>query len=281
MDRFLITGTAGFLGSNIAEHLLKNENNLIYGIDDFSSSDFSNISTLLKNERFNFFEKKLENTLDFSVDYVFHTVGCGDISKISNYYEYVNNQISNLNLILNYSKNCGSKLFLFLKTNIENEILSKLNEITELLVKAFSKENHLDCKILKIDVAIGVNFLKNDLRLIPSSIFACLDNSDIKPANDFYFAPVCITDLLNLIDYLMNNYCEENTFNLVSKYPILASQVIRKIITLANSKTNLSFENFEIKNIQNKPENNCPIELSDIDFELNRAIEYAKIKYFI
>ena len=45
MDRILITGTAGFLGSNITNHLIKNDRNLIFGIDDFSSSDFSTFSS--------------------------------------------------------------------------------------------------------------------------------------------------------------------------------------------------------------------------------------------
>ena len=281
MDRILITGTAGFLGSNITNHLIKNDRNLIFGIDDFSSSDFSNISNLLKNERFNFIEKKLDTGLNFSVDYVFHTLGCGDISKISNLYEYVNSQILNLNLILDYSKKCGAKLFLFLKINQNNEILTKLNEISELLALEFSKENKLDCKILKINEIIGANFLKNDLRPIPSSIFACLNNSDINLANDYYLAPASALDVSNLIDYLMNNYCEENVFNLVSKYPILVSQIIRKIISYTNSKSNLNFDNFEIINMKNNPQNNTPIELTEIDVSIQEAIEYAKIKYFI
>lgn len=281
MDRILITGTAGFLGSNITNHLIKNDRNLIFGIDDFSSSDFSNISNLLKNERFNFIEKKLDTGLNFSVDYVFHALGCGDTSKISNLYEYVNSQILNLNLILDYSNKCGAKLFLFLKINQNNEILTKLNEISELLALEFSKENKLDCKILKINEIIGANFLKNDLRPIPSSIFACLNNSDINLANDYYLAPVSALDVSNLIDYLMNNYCEENVFNLVSKYPILFSQIIRKIISYTNSKSNLCFDNFEIINMENNPQNNTPIELTEIDNSIQEAIEYAKIKYFI
>ena len=170
---------------------------------------------------------------------------------------------------------------MFLKINQNNEILTKLNEISELLALEFSKENKLDCKILKINEIIGVNFLKNDLRPIPSSIFACLNNSDINLANDYYLAPVSALDVSNLIDYLMNNYCEENVFNLVSKYPILLSQIIRKIISYTNSKSNLCFDNFEIINMKNNPQNNTPIELTEIDNSIQEAIEYAKIKYFI
>ena len=54
MDKILITGVAGFIGSNLANKLLEDENNIVYGIDDFSSSTMSNLYPLLKNERFIF-----------------------------------------------------------------------------------------------------------------------------------------------------------------------------------------------------------------------------------
>ena len=52
MDKILVTGVAGFIGSNLAIKLLENENNIVYGIDNFSSSTMSNLYPLLKNERF-------------------------------------------------------------------------------------------------------------------------------------------------------------------------------------------------------------------------------------
>ena len=35
MDKILVTGVAGFLGSNLASYLLKNENNIVFGVDNF------------------------------------------------------------------------------------------------------------------------------------------------------------------------------------------------------------------------------------------------------
>ena len=56
MDKILITGVAGFIGSNLALKLLENENNIVYGVDNFSSSNMSNLYPLLKNDRFHFEE---------------------------------------------------------------------------------------------------------------------------------------------------------------------------------------------------------------------------------
>jgi nucleoside-diphosphate-sugar epimerase len=43
---YLITGIAGFIGSHIAEELLKNPNNLVIGLDNFYSGYQKNISQL-------------------------------------------------------------------------------------------------------------------------------------------------------------------------------------------------------------------------------------------
>ena len=43
---YLITGIAGFIGSHIAEELLKNPNNLVIGLDNFYSGYQKNIDII-------------------------------------------------------------------------------------------------------------------------------------------------------------------------------------------------------------------------------------------
>lgn len=284
MDRYLITGTSGFLGSNLAQEFIKNENNTIFGLDNFiknSVSDFSNISSLLKNPRFNFYEKDLENNLDFSVDYIFHTLGIGDFSKYENYiYSYLNSQITNLDRILNYTKLTGSSLFLFSQINPENEMISNFITLFDNLALQFAKENKINCKILKFDYAIAPNFSNNDLRAIPSLIINALNNNEITLQNDFKLSLISITDVFNAIKYLQNNYTNENIFYLSDMYPISCSQIAQKIIQKTNSASKITFKSFEIVNNLKSVAQNIPIQLENIDIALDRAIEYAKIKYF-
>ena len=43
---YLITGIAGFIGSHLAEELLKNQDNLVVGIDNFFSGYQSNLDAI-------------------------------------------------------------------------------------------------------------------------------------------------------------------------------------------------------------------------------------------
>ena len=55
--RILITGGAGFIGSNLAEHFLKNENvELVRVVDDLSNGYYSNIAEFVGNPKFEFVE---------------------------------------------------------------------------------------------------------------------------------------------------------------------------------------------------------------------------------
>jgi len=50
----LVTGAAGFIGSNLVERLLSKEDNQVWAVDDFSTGNKRNISHLLNNSRFHF-----------------------------------------------------------------------------------------------------------------------------------------------------------------------------------------------------------------------------------
>ena len=65
--KYVVTGAAGFLGTNLALRLLKDGHEVV-GLDNFHSGSKSNIALLQKNPRFSFIEHDVVNPYDISCD---------------------------------------------------------------------------------------------------------------------------------------------------------------------------------------------------------------------
>ncbi len=83
--KILVTGAAGFIGSNLCESILNNGNTVI-GLDNFATGKRENIEGLLINEKFQFIEGDIRNLDDCkkaceSVDYVLHQAALGSVPR--------------------------------------------------------------------------------------------------------------------------------------------------------------------------------------------------------
>lgn len=67
--RILITGGAGFLGSNLCKHYLDRDNHVI-ALDNLFTGRLSNIQPFLKNKNFKFIEHDIINPIDLNVDWI-------------------------------------------------------------------------------------------------------------------------------------------------------------------------------------------------------------------
>ena len=112
MSKYLVTGVAGFIGSNIAEALLKDDQDVI-GVDNFITGTHENIDYLDSISSTNFLfldedladEKNARQTrfciLDGGVDYVIHQAALGSVPRsVRDPLESAKNNIySTLNLL--------------------------------------------------------------------------------------------------------------------------------------------------------------------------------------
>ena len=82
---FLVTGGAGFIGSNLVEALLK-KNCFVRVLDNFSTGKRKNIEQFLKNPKFQLIEGDIRNfsicnTACCNIDYILHEAALGSVPK--------------------------------------------------------------------------------------------------------------------------------------------------------------------------------------------------------
>ena len=111
MERILVTGCAGFIGSHLCEALLKKGNDVI-GVDNLSNGKLENIKTFNNNKNFKFFKcdinnAKIINEILNGVDIIYHLAALADIiPSIQNPELYFN---SNVGGTFNLIRNCKKK----------------------------------------------------------------------------------------------------------------------------------------------------------------------------
>ncbi len=86
--KILVTGGAGFIGSNLCEVLLE-KNNKVICLDNFSTGKRENIVHLLENQNFKLIEGDIRNLSDCQravkdVDYVLHQAALGSVPRSIN-----------------------------------------------------------------------------------------------------------------------------------------------------------------------------------------------------
>jgi len=84
-SRVLVTGGAGFIGSNIIETLLK-QNNEVVCLDNFSTGKRKNINSFIDNSLFKFIEGDIRNLKTCkeaadAIDYVLHQAALGSVPR--------------------------------------------------------------------------------------------------------------------------------------------------------------------------------------------------------
>lgn len=81
----LVTGGAGFIGSNLCEYLVKNKNE-VYCLDDLSTGKIENIEALMELPNFYFIEGDIRDfeickTVTSNVEIVFHQAALGSVPR--------------------------------------------------------------------------------------------------------------------------------------------------------------------------------------------------------
>jgi UDP-glucuronate decarboxylase len=210
----LITGAAGFIGSNLCERLVK-ENNII-AVDNFSTGKQANIDLLLQNPNFEFIKHDISQPLDleqfpelkkFQVNvsgiHTIYNLACPTSPRdheqyameilVANSYGVKNM----LDLALNYKSLFVqvSSQHIYGKSDsakpIREDYLGSVDALgprsaydegkrfAETMVMNYLRKFNMDCKIARLFTTYGPKMAIRDGRAVPDFIFNALNDHDL------------------------------------------------------------------------------------------------------
>ena len=83
---FLITGGAGFIGSNLANYLIQNGAGFVRVLDNLSTGDIKNLSPIMKSPNFEFIngdirDQSICNQVVLGINFIFHKAALGSVQR--------------------------------------------------------------------------------------------------------------------------------------------------------------------------------------------------------
>lgn len=133
----LVTGGAGFIGSNLCENFIKNDVNVIC-LDNFSTGKRKNIAPFLKSSNFKLIEGDIRNLEDCikaseNADYVLHQAALGSVPRsIKDPITTNDVNVSGFLNMLVAARDCNIKRFIYAASSStygDHEALPKVEEV--------------------------------------------------------------------------------------------------------------------------------------------------------
>ncbi len=276
IKKILLTGGAGFLGSHLSKKLLDKKYKVLC-VDNFYSSSKSNITNLLDNPNFKFYEQDVCNLdIDENIDIIYN-LAC-PASPIHYQADPVKtiqtNVIGSIN-VLEMAKKYNAKIFqastseVYGDPKISPQIESYWGNVNPIGIRScydegkraaetlffdYHRQFNVNIKVCRIFNTYGPNMALNDGRVISNFIIQALKNEDLTIYGDGnQTRSFCYVD--DLIDGIVNIMDLETTFtgpiNLGNDNELSIDKIAKLVIQLSGSKS-------KIKNL--KPLSDDPIQ---------------------
>ncbi len=265
MNRILITGGAGFIGSHLCEKLLNDGNDIIC-LDNFYTGSKDNIRHLIGNNKFELVRHDIINEYLAEVDQIYN-LACpaSPVHYQFNPIKTIKTSVMGTINMLGLAKRCKARILqastseVYGDPNIHPQVESYWGNVNpigirscydegkrcaETLMMDYHRQNNVDIRIARIFNTFGPKMAVNDGRVVSNFIIQALKNEPITVYGDGnQTRSFCyVDDMVEALILLMNNnYIGPVNLGNPEEFTIL--DFAKLIIKLTNSNSKIEFKN--------------------------------------
>ena len=275
MKKIIITGGAGFIGSTLVKALLEKDAESILIIDDLSTGDESNISSVLNDKRIEFINSKIEDldnldNLFSSYDFCYHlAAGVGVQYIMENLSDsLLTNILATHKVLESCQKNdipvlltSTSEVYGVAEDDVWTEDTKSLigpttklrwsyaasKMIDEFIALSLYEEGKISPIIVRLFNIIGPNQLSKFGMVVPKFIEAALNNEDITIHGDGSQSRsfTWVDDVVNYLIKLAEIKPYGEIFNIGQTEEITIKDLAELVISKTNSNSQIIYKSHE------------------------------------
>jgi len=252
--RILVSGGAGFLGSNLCERLLGYGDN-VWCLDNLATGSEENISNLYGCEKFHFIAGNAASPPDIKVDQIYSLASpTAPGAYMADPEGTIEANVAGTKAMLNLADRYGAKMLLTSSIRVTEPLepdsphscyVESKRRAEELCLKASA--NGTNVKIARLYNSYGPRMSVNDSRVMPQFITRALKGEELKIVGDGTQrdAFCYIDDMIDALIAYMESDFGPGPLELGYPVPIAIIDLARLVIKLTDSKSKIVFNGIQ------------------------------------